>query len=392
VTRAVARGRVLAIDGGVAIVRGERADVRVAARPGWRAGDLVDVAVDEPVRSFGGGDYPEPSTEVARMSRARIDNVFARATALDALRATFAARGFVEVETPLRVPAPGLELHLDAIAAGDDSWLVTSPELQMKRLLAAGLERIYQVCRCFRGGEVGHHHATEFTMVEWYRGWDDIGAIVDDTEALVASVVAAVRGAPIARAGGRDIDVAPPWPRMTVRDAMARWAGVDVVGDEPTGELASKIARAGIDVGDAAVWDDLFHAAFVARVDPAIAALDRPLWLVDWPAPLAALARAKPGDARVAERVEAYVGPIELANGFGELVDPVEQRARFERDRTNRRLTGRPVYPVDEKFLGALREGLPPSAGIALGFDRLVMIATGADQIRDVCAFAPDEL
>ena len=387
------RGRVLAIDGEVAILRAERGDARVRARPAWRPGDLVDGELV--VRAFGGGDYPAPATEVARLPRSRLELLQARAVALAALRRFFAERDFIEVETPLLVPSPGLELHLDAVAAGG-GYLITSPEYQMKRLLAAGFERIYQVCKCFRAGERGPHHAGEFTMVEWYRGFAELDAIVRDTEELVAQVVRAVAGAPdaapMARVAGRSIDVSPPWTRMTVRDAMRTWAGVEVLGDEPAAVLVAAVRAAGIAVADGTAWDDAFFAAFLARVDPALAALDRPVILEDWPAPLAALARRKPGEPHTALRFEAYVGGIELANAFGELTDPVEQRARFEHDQATRRARGRPVYPIDDKLIAALAEGLPPSAGIALGFDRLVMLATGAAAIDDVLTFAAGEL
>ncbi|HEX4422160.1 MAG TPA: EF-P lysine aminoacylase EpmA [Kofleriaceae bacterium] len=395
------RGRILAIDGDHAILRGERGDARVAAEPGWRPGDLVDLRAAGPVgvggtvgtvvRAFGGGDYPGPGTEVARLPRTRLAMLHARAVALAALRRFFAARAFVEVETPLLVPSPGLEIHLDAVAAGD-GYLITSPEYQMKRLLAAGFERIYQVCKCFRAGEHGPHHAGEFTMVEWYRGFAELDAIVADTEALVAEVVTAVAGAPVARIAGRAVDVTPPWPRITVRDAMRTWAGVEVTGDEPAGALVAKIRAAGIDVAGDTAWDDAFFAAFLARVDPALAALDRPIIVEDWPAPLAALARRRPDDPRTALRFEAYVGGLELANAFGELTDPIEQRARFQDDQSTRRARGRAVYPIDDKLIAALAEGLPPSAGIALGFDRLVMLATGAAAIGDVLAFTAPEL
>jgi lysyl-tRNA synthetase class 2 len=382
------RGRVIAIDGDVAIVRGERGDHRATARPGWRPGDLVDG--DAVAQPFAGGDYPEPGTEVARLPRARLARLAARARALAALRQFFAERDFLEVETPLLVPSPGLEIHLDAVAAGG-GYLITSPEYQMKRLLAAGFERIYQVCKCFRAGEHGPHHASEFTMVEWYRGFAGLDDIVRDTEELVAAVVTAVAGAPIARAGGM-IDVSPPWPRLAVREAMRRWAGVEVAGDEPAEALVAAVRAAGIAVADGTAWDDAFFAAFVARVDPALAALDRPVILEDWPAPLAALARRRPDDPRTALRFEAYVGGIELANAFGELTDPAEQRARFEHDQATRRARGKPVYPIDERLIAALAEGLPPSAGIALGFDRLVMLATGAETIDEVQTFSTREL
>jgi lysyl-tRNA synthetase class 2 len=383
------RGRVLAVDGELAIVRGMRGDARVPARPGWRPGDLVDG--DDVVRGFSGGDYPGPGTEVARLTRPRLAALQARAVALATLRRFFAERDFVEVETPLLVPSPGLELHLDAVAAGD-GYLITSPEYQMKRLLAAGFERIYQVCKCFRAGERGPHHASEFTMIEWYRGYAELDAIIADTEQLVAAIATAVAGAPVARVAGRSIDVAPPWPRITVRDAMRTWAGIEVAGDEPAAQLVAAVRAAGIAIGDGTAWDDAFFAAFLARVDPALAALDRPLILEDWPAPLAALARRKPDDPRTALRFEAYVGGIELANAFGELTDPVEQRARFEHEQATRLGRGRPVYTIDDKLLAALAEGLPPSAGIALGFDRLVMLATGAATIGDVLTFADGEL
>jgi elongation factor P--(R)-beta-lysine ligase len=186
--------------------------------------------------------------------------------------------------------------------------------------------------------------------------------------------------------------VTPPWTRMTVRDAMATWAGVRVDGTEPAAELAAAIRAAGIEVPADAAWDDAFFTAFLARVEPAIANLDRALILEDWPAPLAALARRKPGDPKTALRFEAYVGGIELANAFDELTDPAEQRARFIDDQTIRSARGRAVYPVDDKLLAALGEGLPPSAGIALGFDRLVMLATGAGRIDEVLTFAAGEL
>jgi lysyl-tRNA synthetase class 2 len=383
------RGRVLAIDGDQAIVRGERRDARVAAQPGWRPGDLVDGA--EVVQPFRGGDYPGPATEVARLPRARLALLAARGAAIAALRRFFAARDFLEVETPLLVPSPGLEIHLDAVTAGG-GYLITSPEYQMKRLLAAGMERIYQVCKCFRAGEHGPHHAAEFTMVEWYRGFAELDAIAADTEQLVAEVVTAVAGSPVARVGGREISVAPPWPRLTVRDAMQRWAGIAVAGDEPAEALVAAVRAAGIEVADGTAWDDAFFAGFLARVEPALAALDRPVLLEDWPAPLAALARRRPGDPRTALRFEAYVGGIELANAFGELTDPVEQRARFAGDQATRRARGKPVYPIDERLLAALAEGLPPSAGIALGVDRLIMLATGAATIGEIQSFAAGEL
>ena len=389
-SRSARLGRVLEIDGEFAAVRSERDDARVVAQPSWRAGDLVRDGGDI-VRSYDGPAYPGLDSEVARMPRSRLRALRHRALASAALREFFAARDFLEVDTPLLVTSPGLEIHLDAVSA-DGGYLITSPEYQMKRLLAAGFERIYQVCKCFRGNERGPHHAREFTMVEWYRADQDLDAIVDDIEQLVAAVARAVAGTTRVGRPGCAVDVSPPWPRKTVRAAMREWAGIEVGGDESAAELVAKVRAAGIEVGDGAAWDDAFFAGFLARVEPAIAALDRPLILCDWPVPLAALARRHPEDPRTALRFEAYARGLELANAFDELTDPIEQRARFEDDRRSRRERGRAVYPIDDKLIAALAEGLPPSAGIALGFDRLVMLVTGAASIDEVLTFSTAEL
>jgi lysyl-tRNA synthetase class 2 len=201
-----------------------------------------------------------------------------------------------------------------------------------------------------------------------------------------------VNGAPVVTANGRRFDVGRPWRRITVAEAMRTWAGVEVDGDEPVDDLARKVRAADLDLGSARLWDDVFFTAFVERVEPALAALDVPVLLVDWPARLAALARRKADNPSVVERFEAYIGGIELANAFGELTDPVEQRARFGDDLAARAARGRPQYPLDEKLLAALVEGLPPSAGIALGVDRLMMLALGAEHIRDVLTFTSAEL
>ncbi|MEZ4369137.1 MAG: amino acid--tRNA ligase-related protein [Kofleriaceae bacterium] len=383
------RGRVLAVDDEVALVRTDAAELRVPAQPGWRAGDLIDG--DRVVRAWPGGDYRRSAAGGEDRRAGARRPARARPGARGAARGVRAAR-LPSRSTPrwwCRSPASRCTCERCPPAA---KWLITSPEFQMKRLLAARLERIVSVCRCHRDEEAGAHHAREFTMVEWYRAWEDLDAIIADTEALVAAVVTAIAGRPVARVSGRDVDVTPPWPRLTVADAMARWAGVEVTGDEPAEELRARVVAAGIDVGSAQAWDDVFYAAFVARVDPALAAEPRPVLLVDWPLPLAALARPRPDDPRVVERVEAYVGGLELANGFGELTDADEQRRRFEADRRARAARGRDPHGLDERLLAALAEGLPPCAGIALGLDRLVMLAAGLGDIREVQAFARDEL
>jgi lysyl-tRNA synthetase class 2 len=296
-----------------------------------------------------------------------------------AIRSFFETRDFIEIEAPLLVPSPGLELHLDAFELSDprkNRYLITSPEYQMKRLLAEGMEKIYSLGKVFRRGERGPHHNPEFTMLEWYRAGEDWQAIAADVEALVSSL--------------GDARLAAPWDRLSVGEACERWAGVRVHGDESAGELRDKIRAAGRRAPDGGDWSDAFFTVFLDAVEPHLGR-ERPIILYDWPRPLCALAREKPGDPRVVERFEAYAFGLELCNGFGELVDPVEQRRRLDADRDERRRRGLPVYPIDEKFLGALAD-MPPSAGVALGVDRLAMLLFGCTDISEVLAFADEDL
>ena len=267
-----------------------------------------------------------------------------RARVLREIRAFFDARGFTEVETPVRIPAPAPEPHIDCPPSGD--WFLrASPELQMKKLLAAGMERIYQIGPCFRAGEKGRRHSPEFTMLEWYRANADYSQIAADAEELLVEVL---------KRDHADVQ------RITVREAYLRWAGWDPVE----------------------TWDqDRFDFDMATKIEPNLP--KEQLFLTDYPAPAASLARLKADDPRMAERWELYVDGIELANAFTELVDPVEQRRRFELAREERRALGEADYPLDEEFLDALAR-MPPSGGVALGVDRLVMLACGASSIADV--------
>jgi lysyl-tRNA synthetase class 2 len=322
----------------------------------------------------------------------------ARAEIRRAVRAWFEGQGFLEVDTPARVPSPGQEVHLQAIPAGEARYLITSPEYHMKRLVAAGLPRIVQICRCWRGGERGSHHEPEFTMIEWYRAGASLDEIACDCEALIAVAARAVGHWPavdVPASRGRDgkpekLAVRAPFERLTVREALSRFAGIALRGDESVDELRSLAVRAGCNLGTATTWDDIFFQVFLDRVEPHLGR-ERPTLVFDWPLPLAALARRKPDDPLTVERFELYAGGLELANAFGELCDPVEQRARFVAEAEQRRQQGRAVYPIDEKLLAALAN-MPPTCGVAMGFDRLVMLVTGADSIRDVVAFADDEV
>ncbi len=307
----------------------------------------------------------------------------ARGRIVRAVRAWFEREGFLEVSTPARVRSPGQEVHLDAIPAGqsggDPHWLITSPEYHLKRLVADGLSPIFEICRCWRAEESGPHHRTEFTMLEWYRADAPLEVLAADCEALLAVAV---------QAAGRDplgLGLVAPFPRTSVRELFARHAGFSLAGDETAAELRAAAERAGVNVGAATAWDDIFYQVFLDRIEPELAR-SGPTFVFDWPAPLGALARPHPRDPRVVERFELYAGGLELANAFGELTDPVEQRRRFEEETRIRAARGKAVYPIDEALLAALPQ-MPPTAGIALGLDRLIMLATGARDISEVQAF-----
>jgi elongation factor P--(R)-beta-lysine ligase len=306
----------------------------------------------------------------------------ARGRILRAVRAWFEAEGFLEVETPARVRSPGQEVHLDAIAAGDGHWLITSPEYHLKRLVAAGLPRVVEIGRCWRDHESGPHHATEFTMVEWYRAGAPLETLAADCEALIGVALRAAEREPSA------VGLGAPFARTTVRELFQRHARLDLRGDEDAAELRDQARAAGVALGSAVAWDDIFYQVFLDRIEPALATAG-PTFVFDWPAPLAALARPKPEDPRLCERFELYAGGLELANAFGELTDPVEQRRRFEAEARLRSARGKAVYPIDEALLAALPQ-MPPTAGIALGLDRLVMLTLGLSDIRQVQAFDHD--
>lgn len=304
-----------------------------------------------------------------------------RSELLAGTRAFFAGRGFTEVETPVLVPSPGMDLHLDAfpVDAGRAGrrYLATSPEYQMKRLLAgAGAgepgRRHYQITRAFRRGELGVRHNPEFTLLELYRAPGTMEDVIRDTEQLVARLTG---GFVQLGARARAVDVRPPLPRLAVADAFERWAGVP--------------ARDVVELAEAD--EDQFYRLLVERVEPALEAEPRGVFLWDYPACQASLARRRPGAPELAERFELYVAGVELCNGFGELVDPAEQRARFEADAAARAAAGLDVYPVDEALLEALAH-VPPAGGVAIGLDRVFALACGSTSIADVIAFPFDAL
>jgi len=322
---------------------------------------------------------------------ARLPFLRRRAALAAAARAFFTARGYTEVETPYAVIAPGEEVHLHAFRTAREHpdgrseplWLHTSPEFAMKRLLVGGSGPIFQLARVWRNGDGSALHSPEFTMLEWYRPGADIAGLMDETEAFLRAVlppVVSCRGVrtPLDR-----------FERIAVADAFTRHVGADVLGT--AGDAPALAAAAGARLRPGESWEDLFFRLLLERVEPRIGR-DPPTFLTHWPAAQAALARRDPSDARVAERFELYVCGIELANAFVELTDAAEQRSRFLADRARRHGVSGPDWPMDEDFLAALEHGMPPAAGIALGFDRLAMIAAGADRIGQVLWLPPPDV
>ncbi|MEZ4315678.1 MAG: EF-P lysine aminoacylase EpmA, partial [Polyangiaceae bacterium] len=305
-------------------------------------------------------------TETARLMNRGVGRALAaRAALFRTIRETFDARHFVEVDTPALVPSPGLDIHLDAFETPGAGYLITSPEYQMKRLLAGGIPRCFQLARCFRRGEQGSRHNREFVMLEWYRAFAGMEEVIRDTEDLVRIAARELVGGSEIDVAGTVIDLGPPFERLTVARAFERYAGIDE---------SRALAMATDD-------EDRFFRLLVDRVEPGIARSRRPIFLTGYPASQASLARISPTDPRVCERFELYVGGVELCNGFGELTDPAEQRARFERDQAERARTNKPVYPIDQRFIAALSEGMPPAAGNALGVDRLLALCLGEPSI-----------
>jgi elongation factor P--(R)-beta-lysine ligase len=292
-----------------------------------------------------------------------------------AIRAFFEARGYTEVETPYAVLAPGEEVHVPAFGLNPPGrYLNTSPEFAMKKLLAGGAGKIFQLARVWRNEPASDTHAPEFSMLEWYRPDAGMTDLMDEVEQLLRTLL------PPSMTWRGITASLDKFERMTVAEAFARHAGVDILA---TANDAPALARAaGISLRPAEDWEDLFFRLLLERVEPQIGR-PHPTFLTHWPAAQAALARRDPADPRVAERFELYCCGLELANAFVELTDAAEQRARFETDRARRHALYGTDWEMDEDFLSAVAQ-LPECAGIALGFDRLVMLATGAARISDV--------
>jgi lysyl-tRNA synthetase class 2 len=295
-------------------------------------------------------------------------NLQLRARIIQALRLFFIERDYLEVETPIRIPAPAPEAHIDAVST--DSWyLQTSPELCMKQLLAAGFPRIFQIGKCFRHKERGSKHLPELTMLEWYRTGGNYLDLMQECEDLVCFVAGELNANDKISYRGQQILFDKPWTRMPVAEAF------DIYSDTTM---------------ESALATDCLDEVMVSDIEPNLGTRE-PLFLYDYPASRGALAKLKSDNPLLAERFELYIAGVELCNGFSELNDPTEQRKRFEKEQRLKRSQKKDVYPMPHNFLAALKD-MPAACGNALGVDRLVMLFADADKIDDVVAFTPEEL
>jgi len=310
---------------------------------------------------------------LAELSRAQ--HLELRQAALHALRDYFRTEGFLEVQTPTFGVCPGLDPHVHALGqvrgnVGPEH-LMTSPEFYLKRLLADGLTRIFELGAVFRAEELGRWHEPEFTLLEWYRAHEGLESVMVDTERLLGLTLSVIE-----ERGGRPshgLELEPPFPRLTVKEAFRRYAGIQDSSDYAATDPAG------------------YFQTFVDQVDPRLAELPTPIFLTEFPASQAALARLSPSDPSVALRFELLAGGVELCNGYDELTDPVVQRARFEAELERRKLAGEPIYPLPERFLAALQAGMPPAAGNALGVERLLAVLSGAPGIAPFYAFTASQ-
>ncbi len=325
--------------------------------------------------------------------------LLARGRIRDAVRGYFRDDGFTEVECGALQVSPGNEAHLHAFATeriGTDGgrerlYLHTSPEFACKKLLAAGERRIFSLGPVYRNRERGALHAAEFTMLEWYRAEEGYDSVIADCLKLV-QLAAEAAGSTAFDFRGRNADPFASPQRITVAEAFRRFANIDLLatispeGTTDCDAFAHAANAAGIETASDDSWSDIFSRVLTARVEPKLG-LDQPTILDRYPRAEAALARAVPGDAKVAERFELYICGVELSNGFGELTDAAEQRRRFEAEMAEKQRVHGERYPIDEDFLAALAH-MPEASGVALGFDRLVMLATGAQRI-DLVMWTP---
>jgi len=302
-----------------------------------------------------------------------------------AIRAFFDAKNFEEVRTPLLVVSPGMEPHIRPLPLKNNLYLPTSPEFAMKKLLAGGLNKIYQICPAFRDEPHSTTHLREFTLLEWYETQIDDQGLQKTTEQLIEALAIQLFGKPEITFQGKKISVKTPWPRLRTRNLFLETVGIDLVKNHSVELLAQECRRLKIQTDASDTWDDLYFKIWLNLIEPKLPE-NQAVFVTRYPASQAALSRLDqdPDGSQWAKRFEVYIGGIELANAFEELTDPVEQRKRFVDDMDLREKTYGPSFPkspIDEDFIAALEQGLPPCSGIAMGVDRLVMLFANESDI-----------
>lgn len=335
------------------------------------------------------------------LERDFLERMKRRAGILDSVRSFFKKSGFLEVETPSLVKLPGMEPYLDVFKTefigesqrpGYEMYLVTSPEYAMKKLLVGGAEKVFQICKSFRNKETDSTlHNPEFTLLEWYRAYASYEEIMKDTEELVESLAMELNGEPVVKFKGMTVNVSSPWQRISVKDAFRDFADIpnDVFEDED--KLREVVRKKGYKVAYDAPFDELFFVVFMNEIEPKLG-VEKAVILKDYPLSMAALSKQCEENSKYAERFEAYVAGVELCNAFTELNDWREQEKRLELEREERKKLGKTDYAVDKGFIDALKFGMPPSGGNALGIDRLVMLLLDVSDIRDVLFFPHRDL
>lgn len=324
-----------------------------------------------------------------------------REKVIDGLREFFKTRDFHEVETPLLVKSPGTEPYLEVFeteikfAEGDAerAFLLTSPEYAMKKLLVAGLKNIFQICKSFRNGEGrSSKHNHEFTILEYYRAGVDYTKLMTDLEEMVEFLSSEIRGQRSELIyQGQSIDLTAPWPRVTVAEAFQKWVGISADQLLNRDELVKTAQEKGYQVDDSTTWEQAYNQLFLNEIEPNFPA-DKPIFIYEYPISQAALSRPKKEDARFAERFELYIAGIEIGNAFSELTDATEQERRFKLELKEREELGKTKFDLDEDFINALKTGMPESAGIAIGVDRLIMLLADVESIQETMWFPVSEI
>ncbi|NOY76665.1 MAG: EF-P lysine aminoacylase GenX [Calditrichaeota bacterium] len=320
----------------------------------------------------------------------------ARSRLIQTIRTFFLEREFLEIDAPALVRFPGQEPHLEPFETRYRSqhggqplplYLQTSPEFSMKKLLAAGFEKIFYLGHSFRNEPVSTLHQPEFLMLEWYRAYADYTALMTDCEVLLRTLAESLYKSGRFSFQKEPLNFSPPFQRLSLREALQQYAGIDYMSVQ-TSEAFARVARkkgyTGVEPNWG--WDDIFFEIFLNEIEPRLGK-PVPTFLTEYPASMGALARRKEADPDFVERFELYVAGIELANAFTELNDPEEQKSRFLEDQAARRKAGKTPFPIDAEFLEALRIGMPPAAGIALGVDRLVMVLLNQPSIQQITLF-----